>query len=128
MYTYNPDQAPNPTEWLALDEQMRISSIESYHHAARIDLPNAIAHALFHTIVENQIAMLHSPVIRAMARLAKQGLSRHDCLHAVASVLAQHIYDAWNANASDASTPFAAHCDAAIERLDAATWLSQMKD
>jgi hypothetical protein len=53
---YDPDHAPNPEEWLALDEQVRIRFAEEYHRAKRIKLPNVKAHAVFHAIIENQIA------------------------------------------------------------------------
>ena len=61
-------------EWLALDEQLRIHLAEKFHRKARVKLPNVRAHV----IVENQIAIQHRAVVRAMERLAKQGLSRRD--------------------------------------------------
>lgn len=85
---YDPDIAPNPIEWLALDEQERIQLVEGHHRAARVKLPNIKAHACFHAIVENHIADGLEPVARAMARLTNEGLTRHDALHAIASVVA----------------------------------------
>ena len=78
MTRYDPGVAPDPAEWLALDEQERIELAEAHHRAARIELPNAKVHAVFHTIVENQIAGGLESVVRAMARLQHEGLSRHD--------------------------------------------------
>mgnify|MGYP003481767832 CR=1 FL=1 len=43
MNTYNPDKAPDPARWLALDEQRRIQLAEKYHRAARTRLPNECA-------------------------------------------------------------------------------------
>lgn len=56
MNRYNPDQAPDPEEWLALDEQIQIGLVEKYHRAARIKLPDLKAHAVFHVVIENQCA------------------------------------------------------------------------
>jgi hypothetical protein len=57
MQRYDPLKAPDPQEWLALDEQERIALAQDYHRRARIRLPNATAHATAHAIVENQIAL-----------------------------------------------------------------------
>lgn len=122
MNRYDPDHTPNPEQWLALDEQMRIQIIEEYHRAARIKLPNLKAHAIFHAIVENQIAENTESVIRAMARLTTEGLSRHEALHAIASVLAEHIHDLFNAKADQSNS--ASIYNAAVERLTAKGWRS----
>ncbi len=120
MNRYNPDRAPNPEQWLALDEQLRIMLAEDQHRAARVKLSNLKAHAIFHVIVENQIAENLPSVVRAMARLAADGLSRHDAIHAVASVLAEHIHDLFHAE-GDVKESNALY-DAAVERLTAKTW------
>ena len=72
---------PDPSAWLVLDEQERIQLAEAHHRAAHIKLPNVKAHACFHPIVENQIAEGLESVVRAMARLMNEGLSRHEALH-----------------------------------------------
>ena len=77
MNRYDPEHAPDPAEWRALDEQVRIQLAEEHHRVARIKLPNLKAHAVFHAIVENQLAENIEPVVRAMARLTAEGLSRH---------------------------------------------------
>ena len=56
MKQYDPEVAPVPSEWLALDESHRIQLAESSHRASREKVPNHTAHAAFHAIVENQIA------------------------------------------------------------------------
>lgn len=120
MNRYDPDQTPNPELWLALDEKTRIRLAEDHHRAARIKLPNLKAHAVFHAIVENQIAENTESVVCAMARLTAEGLPRHEALHAVASVLAEHIHDLLNAKADKNNS--AAIYDAAVERLTAKGW------
>jgi hypothetical protein len=96
LLTYNPEIQPNARAWLGLDEQERISLVESYHRREKIELPNEIAHATFHAIIENQIALGLECVVSAVPRLVKQGLSRHDAVHALASVLADHLYEQAN--------------------------------
>lgn len=120
MNRYDPDQTPNPEQWLALDEQTRIRLAEEHHRAARIKLPNLKVHATFHAIVENQIAENTESVVRAMARLTAEGLSRHDAIHAIGSVLAEHIHDLFNAKADQSNS--AAIYNAAVERLTAKGW------
>jgi hypothetical protein len=55
-----------------------------------------------------------------MARLQSDGLSRHDAVHAIASVVAEHIHDLFNAKA-DARNSYAIY-NAAVERLTAKRW------
>ena len=122
---YDPEIAPNPAEWLALDEQVRIDLIEHHHHVAHIKLPNAKIHAAFHAIVENQIALDLEPVVRAMARLQREGLSRHDALHAIGAVSADHVFEGLKSNQQDDASTTQAHYNAAVERLTAKSWRDQ---
>jgi hypothetical protein len=119
---YDPDHAPNAVQWLALSEQARIKLAEEHHRAAGIKVPNLKAHAVFHAIVENQLAESLQSVVRAMARLSAEGLPRHEALHAIASVLAKHIQDLFNVKADADNSP--AIYDAAVERLTAKDWLA----
>lgn len=80
--------------WQGLDERERIRLVMDYHRRARIALPNARLHAVFHVIVENQAALgSGTPVQATLERLQQEGLDRHDALHAVGSVLLTHIHD-----------------------------------
>lgn len=120
MNRYDPDHAPNPEHWLALDEQVRIHLAEEYHRVKGIKLPNVKAHAVFHAIVENQIAENLESVVRAMARLTSEGLSRHESIHAIASVLAEHINELFKTKVDEKHS--AAIYSAAVERLTAKGW------
>jgi hypothetical protein len=51
---YNPLRAPDPEEWLALDERQSIDLIVDYHRLRRIKLESIKAHAAIHAAVENQ--------------------------------------------------------------------------
>ena len=121
MNRYDPDRAPDPKEWLDLDELKRIDLVYVYHRMARIKMPNVRAHAAFHAIVENQIAMNIEPVVRAMGRLMTEGLSRHEAVHAVASLVAIQVHSL----SSGAGDPVSAQAkfDEGIEKLTAQRWL-----
>ena len=92
MNTYNPNQAPDPDEWKALAEDVRLLLVKQYHKHKRIRLPNATLHAVFHAVVENQVAMGDEMnVARTLQRLLSEGLDRHDAIHAIGFVLAGHM-------------------------------------
>ena len=55
MQRYDPLEAPDPDEWLALDEQERLDLVQEYHGRARIRLPNAKVHAVLHAIVRHKL-------------------------------------------------------------------------
>ena len=122
MESYNPQSAPEPESWLELDEQERIVLVEAWHRAAHVKLPNVTAHAAFHTVVENQIAMNLEPVVRAMHRLTKEGLTRHDAIHAIGSAVAGHLFDILNAGQGDDADAAQARYLAAVERLTVMSW------
>jgi len=90
--TYNPLQAPEPAEWLALDEGERLNLVEEYHRNEQTELPDMRLHASIHLVIENQIAMGMEPVVRTLGRLTQEGLDRHDAIHAIGCVLAEHIH------------------------------------
>jgi len=84
---------PDPDQWLALDEEERIDAVMEYHRRAGIRLPRPKVHAIFHVIVESQIADAKLPVRGTVARLMTEGLDRHEAIHAVGSVLAGRMHD-----------------------------------
>ena len=121
MTTYDPEVAPDPTSWLALDERERIRLAAAHHRAVRIKLPSVETHALFHAVVENQIAEGLDCVVRAMARLMREGLSRHDALHAIGSVVAEHLYAIARKTKDDPKT-IQTQYNAVVEQLSAKEW------
>jgi hypothetical protein len=120
--SYNPENPPSPTDWLELPEQERIRVVSTFHMVHRMKSANAKAHAAIHMIVENQVAMGFGPTVRAMARLQTQGLSRHDSLHAVGSVVSSYMFAAMRKPAESDSQTLQSEITAAIERLDAESW------
>jgi len=127
MNRYDPLEAPDPVEWLSLDEQERIDLVQDFHRRARISVPNEPLHAVVHAIVENQIALGDElPVRRALDRLVGDGLDRHDAIHAIGSVLAQFLNEVLRDTESNAA-PMQEYC-AAVERLTADEWLKSVDD
>ncbi len=91
---YDPNRHVDPKAWLKLDEQERIGLAEDYHRRARIELPNATVHAVIHAVVENQAALGgEHPVAEKIQQLMGEGLSRHDAIHAIGSVLMEHLLE-----------------------------------
>ncbi len=121
MQHYDPLEAPDPEEWLALDEQERIDLARDYHRIAGIRMPNATLHATFHAIVETQIALAdETPSRRTAQRLMDEGLDRHQAIHAISSVLAKFIHALMTApkSGTEPNAPYFA----ALERLTAEDW------
>jgi hypothetical protein len=116
---YNPDVAPDPREWLELPESERIRLAQSYHVAARVKVPSMKAHAAIHAMVENQIASGYGPSKRAVARLQAEGLSRHEAIHALGSVLAQFIYELGQGQTEEQRASFQSRMGEAMDDLHA---------
>jgi len=124
---YDPLVEPDPEAWLATDEQERISLIERYHRRHGSKAERKRVHAIFHAIVENQIAEGDQlPVRRTLLRLMAEGLDRHDAVHAIGSVLAGHINELLrkdeDALAISGQDPNAEYFSE-LERLTAEEWL-----
>jgi hypothetical protein len=126
MERYDPLKAPDAEEWLAMDEHERIDLVEAYHRRKRIRMPGMKAHACFHVIVENQIAMGDElPVKAKLKQLMGEGLDRHDAIHAVAWILSRQMSRALqHGKGSDWSKSYFA----ALEDLTAANWLRSGED
>jgi hypothetical protein len=124
MKSYDPLKAPDPQQWLSLDERQRIALVRDYHRRKRIRVPNEQVHAAAHIIVENQIALGdETPVRRTMQRLMTEGLDRHEAVHAVGMVLMEHIFDLVKGEkppppGADPNAPYFA----TLERLTADQW------
>jgi len=117
---YDPDN-PTTADWLELDEAERIELVSSYHRHKKIRLPNAQLHAVIHVIVENQLALGETVVVDTLARLQSEGLSRHDALHAIGSVLAEDLYELLR-EASDVNGHTYERYLERLRDLSASTW------
>lgn len=124
MKRYDPDKPPDPAEWLAGDEARRIDLVSSYHRRARIRLPSLKGHSTLHVIVENQLASAEPTVVETLARLQRDGLTRHAAVHAIGSVLLEHLN--WLMQQAEAPTDPNARYFKRLERLTALGWLARM--
>ena len=92
MEAYDPLNAPDPDEWLSMDEHERINLVIEHHRQVSVELPNEQLHAVIHVVVENQIALSDEISTQAtMERLMCEGLDRHDAIHAVGSVIVDFV-------------------------------------
>jgi hypothetical protein len=93
MESYDPNVAPDPDEWNELDEGEQLLLVHQYHEDEGIDIPGFEVHMALHVAVENQVAMGDDhPASAALERVMRDAPSRHDALHALASVLAEHMW------------------------------------
>ena len=90
MQDYDPLGPLDPQEWLALEELEQLRLVMDHHRRARVGLPRARRH--LHAVVENQVAAGDElPVKRKLDQLMQERRDRHEAVHAIASVLINHI-------------------------------------
>jgi len=94
--SYDPFEAPDPDEWLAIDEGERAALVSIYHEdeeGEEFEEDSLQMHSVVHVVVENQVALGDQyPVKQTLARLMDEGLNRHDAIHAIGSVLAKYMW------------------------------------
>src|SRR3989449_11338755 len=91
---YDPQHAPDPEAWLALDEGERTELVLQYHRRARVRLPNARLHATIHVVWRTRSRWAtRSPFAGRSSGCGPRGSNRHDAVHAVGSVRAKRIYE-----------------------------------
>jgi hypothetical protein len=122
LKSYDSTTAPNADEWLATDEGERIELVVAYHRRVRIRVPRERLHATIHVVVENQIATGEAVVIETLGRLQREGLDRHDAVHAIGKVLAEHLYDLLQATAPGPAQDVNAPYFDALRVLSAESW------
>lgn len=94
--------------------------VEDYHRRAKIDLPQAQLHAAIHAVVERQLAEQLPAAVNALQRLLAEGLKRHDAIHAISSVLGEHMRQLM-IGALDAENPNASYFSA-LDQLSVSSW------
>lgn len=94
-WPYDAHIAPDPELWLALSEAEQVEAVAAHHrtHAhTHLRLPNPSVHAAAHVAVENQLAMEEPKEAReALLRLMKEGLNRHEAVHAIAAAVSNEM-------------------------------------
>jgi hypothetical protein len=121
MDAYDPDTSPPPTDWLGLDEAERHELVSAYHRRKEIRLPNEQLHAVVHVVVENQLALGENVVVNTLARLQSEGLDRHDAIHAIGSVLAEHVYELMREPEEATVVPYRQYLER-LQKLTARSW------
>jgi hypothetical protein len=115
---YDPTAAPDPTEWLTLDEADRVSAIEAHHRRAKIRSKSARAHAGIDSAVETQLAERMPVALRAFERLLTERLGRPDAIHAIGSAIAEEMFAILKEKRSFDVQSYGRR----LEALSAATW------
>jgi hypothetical protein len=123
MKRYDASTAPDPEAWLQLDEQARIDLAIAYHRRYHLPMGQSPKlHGVVHVIVENQVALGDATAVPAtLARLMREGLGRHDAIHAIGSVLTGIIFDVMTEKAGaevDINTRYGRE----LAALTAASW------
>jgi hypothetical protein len=95
--------------------------VSAYHRRKKVKLPNSRLHAVVHVVVENQIALGEETVVNTLARLRAEGLSRHDALHAIGSVLAENMYELMHEDPGATDDPYRQYLER-LQRLTAENW------
>jgi hypothetical protein len=88
---YDPSKTQSSGRWLALSDDERLDQVVRAHRRLDVHLPNDRLHAVMHVVVENQLAEEYKATVAALERLTRDGVSRHDAIHAIASVLVEQM-------------------------------------
>ena len=123
---YDPDRSPDATHWLASDEGDRIALVSAYHRRKRIALPAPDLHAVIHVVVENQLALGDAVVVETLGRLVAEGLSRHDAIHAIGSVLAEYLYELLRDSPASENPVYTVYLDR-LKKFSAKNWLDRAR-
>jgi hypothetical protein len=119
--TYDPDTTPSPSDWLALDESLRLLLVTDYHKGGDVPDARLRLHAAIHVVVENQIALGEEVVVDALSRLQREGLSRHEAIHAIGTAVSGHLFEILKNDVDDENKPPPTYMDR-VKRLTAESW------
>jgi len=117
---YDPDRSPDAKNRLGSDEGERITLVSDYHRRQSISAPDL--HAVIHVVVENQLALGDAVVVATLGRLVAEGLSRHDAIHAIGSVLAEYLYELLRDAPGPENPIYAVYLDR-LNKFSAKAWL-----
>lgn len=121
MDEYDPDNPPDPEAWLALSPEDRRRLVMDYYEREGGYGGSLEVHAQVHATLETQLAEQVTPVKAAFMRLRDNGLSRHEALRAIGSVLARRIRRIDDPN--DLTSAANREYFSVLETLTADTWL-----
>lgn len=120
MNDYNASTPPNPKDWLAMDESQRLDLLYNFveKHENLLEEEAQRIHAAIHVIVENQLALNTELTIETYNRLKRQGLDRHEIIHAIGAVIFEDIFEIMN---NDIENPFEKY-KLRLKKLTAKRW------
>jgi hypothetical protein len=122
---YNPLNVPDSDDWQSMDEDERMMLVMEYHRGAGVELPNEQVHAVVHVVVENQVTLGDEMSAQAaLERLMREGLDRHEAIHAVGSVLVDFVQALIR---DDAAPGASVRYNEELEKLTAAEWLKTFR-
>ena len=125
MRAYDPLNAPDPDDWQSMGEDERMMLVMEYHREAGVELPNEQVHAVVHVVVENQFTLGDEMSARAaLERLMREGLDRHEAIHAVGSVLVDFVQALIRDDAAPGTNE---RYNEELEKLTAAEWLETFR-
>ena len=95
MDKYEPSKSITPDEWLVLDEEERVDLVRKFHEELDDEMPeDALSfHSSIHVIVENQLAMGVELIPETIAKLTRQGLDRHEAIHAIGAIMSEDVFN-----------------------------------
>jgi hypothetical protein len=116
---YDPDQPPATQEWLALTEDERLTLVLAHHSKSGTRLPNARLHAAIHVVIENQLALGEPAAVTVtLSRLQREGLSRHEAVHAIGTAVSELLLQLSTAPDADPNSATARYVEG-LSRLSA---------
>jgi hypothetical protein len=122
MDKYNPNESVDSKNWLALDEVNRIELVHDFH--SKLDLELAVealnVHSTIHVLVENQLAMGVEFIPETIAKFIRQGLNRHEAIHAIGAIISEDIFDLLKGSAEEFSQK---KYRKKLEKITAKKWL-----
>ncbi|MFH1809069.1 MAG: DUF1841 family protein [Pseudomonadota bacterium] len=121
---YDADRGPDVGLWLALNQADMIAAVEYFHLRQHLRRRSEAlrSHAVLHMAIETQVAEGQPPEAQqALRRLQKQGVDRHEAIHALGSVLSSHLGKALQTDRFD-DEAYAG----ALAVMDATTWRREM--
>jgi hypothetical protein len=121
LQRYNPDRELVAADWLKMSEEARLDTVLAYHRHRRVSLPKPRLHAVVHVIVENQLAIGEEVVIETLERLQREGVSRHDAIHAIGMVLTEYMHSLMQSEATSPPDIHAPYFER-LKKLTADEW------
>ena len=95
MNTYNPLFEQDKEEWLGASELDRLVAVREFHERSGEEFEEGalMVHSSIHVIVENQLAEGVDLIPETVAKLIRQGLNRHEAIHAIGAIISEDIYN-----------------------------------